>query len=480
MPFRLARRSSVAAACTAVAMAFAALSGLPNAQAEGDGSGGRAVAHTAGGRKVAAQGLKAPDAKLYRTAYPAGEPTLGIDKKGTVYFTTLNLLSPTTNPGARNNPDVLKTIDDGKTWENVSPKAGPLNTHPVSLDPYVWLDRSTGRLYNIDLTVACSLLSWTDDGGKTWVTNPLACGQPVNDHQTLFGGPPVESPTVGYPNILYYCWNDVASSSCSKSLDGGLSFHRTGAPAYPGIDPNAGGQGSSFCGGLHGHGYVGPDGTVYVPKGQCGVPMLSMSKDEGRTWTRVKVADIAIEQHEASVAADAKGNVYYMFIRKDDRMPYLVISNDGGETWGKPLMVGAPGLSQANLPSLDISGPGKVALAYMGSNNAPRGPQFPASNHPDYQKATWNGYITMTVNALAKNPLFYSGAVNDERKPFITGSCGPGRCKAVFDFIDVVISPDGTPWAAFVDGCSKDFVGGDCTDFFGEGVVGRLVGGPKL
>ncbi|MDP8927945.1 MAG: glycoside hydrolase, partial [Actinomycetota bacterium] len=391
------RRRAIAVACSAIALALVALPTLPTAEADADGSGGSAVVHKSGARKISAKGRKVPDAKLYRTGYAAGEPTLGIDKEGTVYFTTINLLSPANNPGAKNDPDVLKSADEGKSWENVSPKLGPLNAHQVSLDPYIWLDRPTGRIFNIDLTVACSLLSYSDDGGKSWVTNPLACGQPVNDHQTLFGGPPVSSPTIGYPHILYYCWNDIASSSCSKSLDGGLTFHRTGAPAYPGVDPAAGSQGAGFCGGLHGHGYVGPDGTVYLPKGHCGAPMLSISKDEGKTWTRVRVADITIEQHEASVAADKKGNLYYLFIRKEDRMPYLVISKDGGETWAKPIMVGAPGLTQANLPTLDMSSPGKVAVAYLGSTYAPRGPVFPCSSHPDYAMTTWNGYITMTT-----------------------------------------------------------------------------------
>jgi hypothetical protein len=46
---------------------------------------------------------------------------------------------------------------------------------------------------------------------------------------------------------------------------------------------------------------------------------------------------------------------------------------------------------------------------------------------------------------------------------------------AVFDFIDVVIGRDGTPWSAFVDGCPEQTCSG-----MGQGIVGRLVGGPKL
>ncbi|MGH9198105.1 MAG: hypothetical protein ACRD1T_20525, partial [Acidimicrobiia bacterium] len=94
----------------------------------------------------------------------------------------------------------------------------------------------------------------------------------------------------------------------------------------------------------------------------------------------------------------------------------------------------------------------------------------------DYESATWNGYLMVTDNPLAKAPIFYSGTVNDPKDPFVAGRCGPGRCQAVYDFIDVVIGPDGTAWGAFVDGCP----GGSCAGGAGEAVVGRLVGGPRL
>ena len=87
----------------------------------------------------------------------------------------------------------------------------------------------------------------------------------------------------------------------------------------------------------------------------------------------------------------------------------------------------------------------------------------------------------MTANALAKNPVFYSGPANDPRDPLIRGQCGPGRCAAVYDFIDIVIGPDGTPWAALVDGCISICAGPTGGSNLGsDGVVGRLVGGPSL
>ena len=75
-----------------------------------------------------------------------------------------------------------------------------------------------------------------------------------------------------------------------------------------------------------------------------------------------------------------------------------------------------------------------------------------------------DGY-TLLVNssAHAVNPAIFA------RLPYDT----------LKDFIDVVIGPDGTPWAPFVDGCPDP-----CTEQSGDGnveaVIGRLWGGPSL
>lgn len=485
-----------------VAVVAAALAGAPAAVADprsarSDGSGGRAVPHYAGGRTITAPDAVAgaPDAQLFRPGLQASEPTLGVTYDGDVFYTAFQ---------SNTRIEVLRSQNQGKSWDIVSPKIASRNAQLLSFDPYIYVDNlpdgDNSRIFTIDLTIACSYLSFSDNGGDSWISNPLACGRPVNDHQTLFAGPPVTSATVGYPHIVYYCWNDVASSSCSKSLDGGLTFVEAGPPAFPGVDPDAEQpappedpteptQMDGFCGGLHGHGFVGPDGTVYIPKGHCGQPWLAISKDEGASWARVQVAKNGVAHHESSVAADAKGNVYYMWVAKD-RLPYLAVSDDFGTSWSKAMMVGAPGLRESNLPSLALGDEGKIAMAYMGSENSP-GPPFPEQPEctaiqecpaPEgYEKVTWNGYMTITPNALSRSPIFYSTTVNDERDPLIRQNCGPGRCRAVFDFIDVVVAPDGEVWSSWVDGCILVCASGATTTNAGaDAVVGRLVGGIEL
>lgn len=420
--------------------------------------GTKAVAHRAGGIRVIGAGSR-PHAMVSRTGFEAGEPTLGLTSDGTVFYVSFH-------DSLR--VEVLRSADEGRSWKVVSPKfSDEVNSQLVSFDPYLYLDEATDRVFTIDLTVACSYLSFSDDGGRSWTTNPLACGRPINDHQTLFAGPPITSATRDYPNVVYYCFSDVvATSSCSKSLDGGLTFAPTGAPAFLSYDPE-GEEGETFCGGLHGHGVVGSDGTVYLPKEHCRRPFLAIGGDEGATWTRVRVSDMpAVNGHDPSVAVDADGTVYYAWIGRK-RLPYLSVSRDGGQKWSRPLMIAAPGVREVNLLSIDVGKPGNVAFSYMGTKDR---------KHPK----TWDGYLGMTTDALKRDPLFFTAMVNRAADPLKRGACGPGRCgDEVLDFLDVVIGPDGTLWASFVDACDpkcarSGLEGGN------EGIVGRLIEGPRL
>ena len=430
--------------------------------------GGTAVAHHAGGKRVSSKRVKkaAPRGVHYPVGANALEPTMGVAKNGDVFYIA------TPSLGA----EVMKSTNNGKSWKAASPNIAGQNSHPVTLDPYIYIDKWTQRIFTIDLTVACSYLSFSDDGGSSWTTNPLACGAPVNDHQTLFSGPPVSSTPVGHENLVYYCYNMVASATnCTKSLDGGITFAPTGRPAYNGYAPEEGDP--NGCAGLNGHGVVGYDGAVYVPKETCNQPLLLISKDEGVSWTSSRVSSKdAVWGPDPSIAVDAKGNLYYVFIAEKDRLPYLATSKNGGKSWSAPLMVGSPGLTETVHATVDVGAPGKVAIAYYGTDDV-KGKIATRK----YTDATWNGYMTMTTNALAKRPLFYSAPINGPAQPLMKGACGPRRCYDALDFIDVVVGSDGTPWSAFVANCFKDVCpapnppAGETT-----GLVGRLVGGPKL
>ncbi len=460
------------------------------AEATGSGeilSGGLAIAHRHGMRPVDPEEAgQLPEARLYLTGTQAGEPTLGVDAGGNVFYQAMNL----EYPASRYVPYVVRSRDDGQTWEDVSPKipGGLAKIHANTLDPMLYVDDRTGRVFTADLSTGnCSLVSFSDDRGASW-TSSTACGP--TDHQHVFAGPPRTSEPVGYPNVVYYCAIDGGAlaaygtmTTCLKSVDGGIGWVRTGTPPYQ-DDPEMPGGSLGIpghCTGATSHGVVDDEGVIYLPRGYCGQPYLAISDDEGLTWTRVQVASNGMaydpidqmEETRAGVAVDEDGILYYTWTGRN-RLPYLATSRNGGTSWSAPMMIGPPGLTEATLPVIDVSEPGHVAIAYIGSENAPGG-DSPSGEGTAYQNATWNGYITTTVDALADDPIFFSASVNDRADPLVRGDCGIFRCAQVLDFIDVAIGPDGSAWTSMVDGCPNATQ--TCPNV-GLGVVGRMVGGP--
>lgn len=441
--------------------------------------------HHRDGRPVPGYTGPLPKAKAYLTGTNALEPTIGVTPNGDVYYAGFNIQG-VVNTWSR----VLRTSDQGRSWSDVSPGvADTVRVHRTSMDPMLHVDRRTGRVFMTDISsLECSFVSSSDTGGAAW-TSSKVCG--ATDHQNLFTGPPVSSPTAVYPNVAYYCAIDGGAlfaygtmTTCLKSLDGGLTWVRTGAPAFT-DDPRMTGGNLGLpghCGGATGHGVVDDEGTIYLPRGWCRQPYLAISRDEGLTWQRVQVAANGVpfeqgglEEHEAGVAVDAAGNLYYVWTATD-RLPYLAVSKDGGTSWSAPMMIGAPGVREASLPTIDVGSPGRVAIAYVGSTNAPGGPQ-PTGTGAAYAQATWNGYMTITTTALDADPVFLTTTVNPVSDPLVRGECGIGRCQQLYDFIDVAVAPDGTAYAAMVDGCPASL--STCPDL-GLGLVGRVVDGPSL
>jgi hypothetical protein len=457
-----------------------------------------AVAHHASGAAV--EGAPpAPVPCLARTGFNGGESTIGVSRKtGHVFYFAATL--PNTPRG------VARSADEGATWTRVIPDVNgdpTTGTHRTSLDPYFYLDPATDRMFVDDLSgpAKCSLLSYSDDEGKTWKHTVAGCTQ--FDHTSIFAGKPVTSTTSGYPNVVYHCAYQAGltsiagfGASCERSTDGGMTWLATRTPiSTPTL--GAGNNEEPLCNGALGHGTTGPDGTVFVPHGFCGQPMLAISRDEGDSWTNVKVSDLGMPfdgenyGHDGAVGVDPDGTVYYAWIARD-RLPHLTVSRDAGKTWSPPVPIGVPGLRESSNLELTVGAAGKIAFVYMGSTNSPGGPfaetpctKDPApcvvGSGPDYSNVSWSAYMGMSVDALDGDPTFQTASVNPESDPLIRGTCGITRCQEVGDFVDIRIGPDGTPWASLVDGCK----GACATDPKGsdnarEAIVGRLVGGASL
>lgn len=468
-----------------------------------------AVVHEAGGIPIEETSARG---NFFPVGTNAWEPSLGVGPDGSLFYVAYypSLPQPIQH--------VLRSRDRGRTWDNVSPRFElfPFSPyrHRQEMDPFLSVDELTGRVFTATLTpTQCGQVSFSDNG-EEWTTSAV-CGH--TDHENVFAGPaPVnaEQP-VGYPNVVYYCaitGGALAlagqSTACSKSLDGGFTWRPTGEPAFADHLHRNAGLGNfgvpGLCGGATAPGTVGTDGTIYLPRGWCDQPWLAISSDEGATWERVRVATngmspsslggeqqgggaISVPSHESGIAVDAAHNLYYTWIAADG-LPYLATSTDRGATWSGPLMIGPPGLTEAVLPSIDVGSSGRIAISYIGSEDSPG---VSVTDPQERAGASWNGYISVSTDALDAAPRFLTAAVNDPADPLqiehpdTSPTCGSLRCNGIGDFLDLAIAPDGRPWAAFVDACPggapanlEDGCRGNPP--MGHGFVATLEGAPPL
>jgi hypothetical protein len=390
----------------------------------------------------------------------AAEPTLGVDGQGHVWTVAAAFDAIPGNP-PKNVPRtrVMRSADGGRTFQDTSPNVAGVKTQNASTDPYIYVEPTTGRVFDLDLQgLNGAHLSYSDDQGKTW-TESLLSTAGANDHQTLVAGPAPEGSPLPltdpkFQKVLYYCTNAVTWGSCARSFDGGRTFTQTSTTGFTTADATAlvtldNSHNDGICGQLHGHAVVDRAGRLYIPRGYCRIPMVAISSDAGTTFHDVKVADIPINGQQASVASDRKGNLYYVWYGGNHApLPYLSMSADHGEHWSTPLMIAPPGVHEVNFPTIDVGDPGKIAITFPGttSDEGARDKTRP-----------WNSYVVVSTDALSSNPLFLSNIANPKNDPVARGDCSD-RCGRMYDFLDVVSAPgdQGRVFATAVDTCTAE------------------------
>ncbi|MHB8605832.1 MAG: sialidase family protein [Thermoplasmatota archaeon] len=355
----------------------------------------------------------------------------------------------------------------GRNWPLTDWPAG-LNQYVGPSDPYLTWDPTTGRVFDLALTAGCLSMSWTSDHGATWNPRPLVCASPttVEDHPTLAVGPATVLPTIGYPSVLYVCENALTHVSCAHSLDGGITWLWSGTAGLPCTSDIETLNTSTATG--YGYGLTGPlwaarDGTTYLGYGRCGESWIAITRDNGAHFeTSVVDASVGREDqtvhfpsaHDSIVTTDDAGNVYYFFLDRF-HMPRLSVSRDQGRSWSAPLAVAAPGITAAKFPAITAGADGRVAFLYLGST-VPGG--FDA-NATENATATWNAYVGVTLDALDASPVFATTTINAPADPILRGPCD-GRCSVAqswsfFDYFDLQLNPTTDKvWASIVDLCN--------------------------
>lgn len=410
------------------------------------------------------------------------EPTLGVAPDGAIYYS----MTPVSGVAIGFGTGVWRSDDGGATWTDVSPKIAGVRMPPETNDPYVYVDDQTGRVFQFAMApiLTCTIASHSDDRGASWMTNARGCGDaPPYDHQTMVAAKSRTGlPTVGYPSILHQCVNAVWGATCSRSLNGGLSWEHSGVAYLNTPITTVATEGRAAYGAQHGHLAAAPDGTLYLPTHfAVTTPHVAISRDDGTTWELVQVSDKASAFIDPAVAVDTAGNAYFVFTDPEGRA-WLSVSTDAGRTWSDETLVTPPGVT-SNLATIAAGAPGAIAIAYAGTDDLANG--FKTTGYPSnttlMRNVRWDAYLAVSVDALSGAPTIETTIANPATDPIVRGACGPGRCPGLVDFIDVQIGGDGRPYAAFVDACQTTCVtsvsGGNRHS---EAVLVTMTSGPSL
>ena len=400
----------------------------------------------------------------------AGEPTLGIvPGSNTVMF---QAMLETLNVSGFD-----RRFPGDATWRNTA----PFITSQDTFDPILETDPKTGRTFVSQLMLGCSLMAYTDDRGESWNDVPLGCGVgAMFDHQSVAVGPYVKGGPLSniphtYPNVVYYCAQDVSAAKCAPSVDGGNTFLPANV-AYT--------TGQCMLGGIFGHLKAAPDGTLYLPPRYCPDLLLQdipaavvVSEDNGLTWTVRKVPGSRYgDAGHGSVAVGNDGTVYLSW--GGGNFPEggpinVAVSRDKGKTWTKPVALGRKefGIGNTRFP-IAVAGDGdRAVVAYLGSDEEGDGSAggFQGTWHL-YASHTYDRGRTWRTYRITSNPV-QVGAV-------CTAGTTCGSNRNLLDFNDMVIDERGRVYIAFADGCTKKSCG--VKDREKKAAIARLVAGRGL
>ena len=336
----------------------------------------------------------------------AAEPTMGVDKHGRAFFAAADFDGA---GGAAARTEIWRTTDDNRSFQEVTPQVGGQDIPPTTLDPYVYvdhdhqprlLDRPRGRRHvvpELQRRRRRDVAAERDERARRQrppdvLLRPAAEGQPAHQHDDR------------QRHLL------LRQRAHVRRL---LVQRRRRAD----VPPDRRSRSRPGCVGCQtGHGIVDPDGRAIIPKGRiAGVeipeefrPSVIISDNGGLSWRERFVADAPFSSsRHTAVASDRAGNLYYVWYDDEHKLPYLAISRDHGETWGKPIMVAPPGVHDANFPMVAAGEAGRVAISFPGSS----------VNDPDDETRPWHAWVAVSTNALDENPLFVAAPANDVERP---------------------------------------------------------------
>lgn len=417
--------------------------------------------------------------RLHRTkpGFDAGEPSIGVNHRtGKVMYQailqTLQVSFDASVPAKATYKDVTNPLEGVET-----------------LDPFLFTDPVTGRTFVSQLVPPCSVASYTDTDGEppaaglpaaTAWSPSTGCGAGSNfDHQTVSTGPLPAGLTSTYgPNrAVYYCSQVVVQATCSRSLDGGITFPQSGVL----YTLSLAGEG---CTGLHGHLRIAPDGTAYMPNFSCttgdgGERAALVVAEPGPTLDfRIRIlppsTTTADFDADPAVGIDAAGTAYMAWEGADNNLR-VAVTKDRAVTYTDIQDIGAPfGIKNATMPKAVGGSAGRAAVTFLGTpTEAPKDTEgFHENNLRSFDpdrgdpKGGWHLYVAHTydsgrswtvVDATPTDPVqrgcIWWGNVDTARIPKGDASCRSNPDRNLLDFIDMTVDKQGRVLVGYADGC---------------------------
>jgi len=385
--------------------------------------------------------------------------------------------------------DLARSRDQGRSWQTIAtprepqyppedylpPKTralSPRDLEALSAElprgctwhPSVYLDRASGRLFaSATVKGACpdgsgSIVAFSDDEGDSWQSAAIGCGS--WDWGKLWSGPPATDASRealaknGFPSVVYFSATGPVlihgpNQLHFKSLDGGLSWTRMANAFTPE-------QEQSLTLGFPQRGVVAPDGTIYrawagtpadylpnADKSHVYIRMLR-SRDEGASWQHLELPETRTSLVGASLAVDPDGTLYLCWADSRDGEIRIAWSRDGARSWSNPRRLTIPGVAWVAKPTIELNGPGRIALAFWGSPSA----EAHGDGWWNRDGRPYSGYVSVCDDIRVEHPRLFSAAVNDVREPLLP--LGESALTSGEYIGPPSFGPDGSIWAGFV------------------------------
>ncbi|MGI8875127.1 MAG: hypothetical protein ACR2KP_12530, partial [Egibacteraceae bacterium] len=77
----------------------------------------------------------------------AAEPTIAVDRDGVAFYAAATFDSAI----GQAKTEIRRSRDGGMTWDDATPRVAGQTAHPQTLDPYVYVEEDSGRLFDLDL-----------------------------------------------------------------------------------------------------------------------------------------------------------------------------------------------------------------------------------------------------------------------------------------------------------------------------------------